>query len=97
MGDFLSGPVVKNPLSNAGNTCSIPGQRAKILHVTGQQSLWATTTESTHLKLRANVPQTRLQTKLLMQTTEPTCSGAHVQLRPNSAKNKKRNIKNKSF
>ena len=28
--DFLGGPVVKNPLSNAGDAGSIPGQRTKI-------------------------------------------------------------------
>ena len=50
MGDFLGGSVVKNPLSNAGDTGSIPGQRTKILHAMGQQSLQATMTEPTPLK-----------------------------------------------
>ena len=30
--DFLGGPVVKNPPSNAGNAGSIPGQGTKIPH-----------------------------------------------------------------
>ena len=30
--DFPSGPMVKTLPSNAGGTCSIPGQRTKILH-----------------------------------------------------------------
>ena len=50
MEDFLGGPVVKNPFCNAGDTGSIPGQRTKILHGMGQQSLRAATTEPTHLK-----------------------------------------------
>ena len=43
--EFPGGPVVKNLLSNAGNTGSIPGQGTKIPHATGQLSLCATTTE----------------------------------------------------
>ena len=37
--DFLSGPVFKNPPSNAGDVGSIPGPGAKLLHVVGQLSL----------------------------------------------------------
>ena len=36
--DFPGGPVVKNPLSNAGDTCSIPGQGTKIPHAAEQLS-----------------------------------------------------------
>ena len=35
-GDFLGGPVVKNPSCNAGEASSIPGQGLKILHAAGQ-------------------------------------------------------------
>ena len=34
--DFPSGPVVKNPPYNAGETGSIPGQGTKIPHTAGQ-------------------------------------------------------------
>ena len=36
MQDFLVGPVVKNPPSNAGDTGLIPGQGTKIPHAVGQ-------------------------------------------------------------
>ena len=39
------GPVVKNPYSNAGDAGSISGQVTKILHATGQLSLYTATTE----------------------------------------------------
>ena len=42
---IAGGPVVKNPLSNAGGTGSISDQGAKIPRVTGQLSLHITTTE----------------------------------------------------
>ena len=48
-GDFPGGPVVKNLPYNAGDVGSIPGQGMKILHVLGQLSLRATTTELTCL------------------------------------------------
>ena len=32
LGDFLSGPVVKNPSSRAGDVSLIPGQGTKIPH-----------------------------------------------------------------
>ena len=44
-GDFLGGPVVKNPPSNAGDAGSTPGQGTKIPHTAGQLSPRATTTE----------------------------------------------------
>ena len=66
--DSPDGPVVKNPRFNAGDPGSIPGQGTKIPHATGQLSPRATTTEPVHYNWRARVPQ----------TTEPTCSGAHV-------------------
>ena len=34
-GDFLGGPVVKNPVSNSGDVGSIPGQGTKIPHLWG--------------------------------------------------------------
>ena len=58
--------MVKNPRSNAGDTGSIPGRGTKIPHAMGQLSLHATTTELACLNKRARV----------LQTTEPTCSGA---------------------
>ena len=47
--DFPNGPVVKNPLSNAGHTGSIPGQGTKIPHATGQLSPCTTITEPRRL------------------------------------------------
>ena len=101
--DFPSGPVVKNPPSNAGDMGLIPGQGTKIPHAEGQLSPCATTTELTRLNERARMPQ----------TTEPMRSGPRApqlerenphatareasmpqrrdfkpQLRPNTAKNK---------
>ena len=46
MGGFLSGPVVKNLPTNAGDTGSIPPLGRKILHTEGQPSLWATTAKA---------------------------------------------------
>ena len=66
--DFLSGPVVKNLPSNAGDLGSIPGRGTKIPHAKGQLSPCTTTTELSRLNERARVPQ----------TTEPTHSGAHT-------------------
>ena len=45
--DFPSGPVVKNPPSNAGDMDFIPGQGTKIPHAAGHLSLRATIREST--------------------------------------------------
>ena len=47
--DFPGGPVVKNPLYNAGNAGSIPGQGTGIPHATGQLGQHATTTELVRL------------------------------------------------
>ena len=66
--DFLGGPVVKNPPSNAGDTGLIPGWGTKISRATGPLSPHATTTELARLNERACVPQ----------TTEPPCSGVCV-------------------
>ena len=44
-GDFLGGPTVKNPPSNAGDTGSIPGPGTKIPHALEQLNLSATTRE----------------------------------------------------
>ena len=38
LGDFLSGPVVKNPSSSAGDMGLIPGQGTNIPCTTGQLS-----------------------------------------------------------
>ena len=73
MRDFPGGPVVKNTPSNAGDAGSIPGQRTKIPHATGQLSLCATTTEPTHCG--AHTPQ--LQSSCTA-TTEPARSGARA-------------------
>ena len=43
--DFPGGPVVKNLLSNAGDTGSTPGQGTKIPHAMGKLSLNAANTE----------------------------------------------------
>ena len=68
MGHFPGGPVVKNPLYNAGDGGSIPGQGTKNPRATGQLSPRATTTELTGPNQRAYVPQ----------TTEPMNSGAQM-------------------
>ena len=41
-GDFLGGPMIKNPPSYAGDVGSIPGWETKIPHATGELSLHAT-------------------------------------------------------
>ena len=46
--DFPGGPVVKNPLCNAGDMGSTPGQGTKIPHALEQLSPHATTTEPVH-------------------------------------------------
>ena len=66
--DFLSGLVVKNLPSIAGDAGSIRGRGTKTPHAAGQQRPCATTTELTRLSERAR----------MLQTTEPTCPGAHV-------------------
>ena len=66
--DFPRGPVVKNLPSNARSVGSIPGQATEIPHAVGQLSPRATTTEVMHLNERA----------CMVQTTEPTHSGAHM-------------------
>ena len=43
--DFLGGPLVRNPPSNAGNVGVIPGGGTKIPHAAGKLSPCATTTE----------------------------------------------------
>ena len=58
--------MVKNPLSNAGDTGSIPGGGTKIPHAVGQWIPHATTTELAHFNERTHV----------LQTTEPMHSGA---------------------
>ena len=54
--------------SAAGDAGSIPGQGTKIPHAVGQLSPHTTTSEPVHLNQRAGV----------LQTTEPTHSGAYV-------------------
>ena len=46
-------PVVKNPPSSAGGMGLIPGWGTEILHVSGQLSLCATTTESSEESVKA--------------------------------------------
>ena len=58
----------KNPPSNAGDTGLIPGRVTKIPHAMGQLSPCPTTTELAQLNERAS----------MLQTTEPTCPGAHA-------------------
>ena len=43
--DFSGGPVVKNPLSKAGDVGLIPGQETKIPYATGQLSSCSAATE----------------------------------------------------
>ena len=53
--DFPGGPVVKNPLCNAVDTASIPGQGTKIPHASGSLSLNNATSEP--MGSAASVPQ----------------------------------------
>ena len=47
-GDFPGGPVVKNPLCNAGDVDLIASQRSKTLQIAEELSPRTTTTEPTH-------------------------------------------------
>ena len=69
--------MVKNPPSNAGDTGSIPGQRTKIPHATGQLSPRTATTEPVRHNYReACVPQIQNPRSLEPHTTtgEPACN-----------------------
>ena len=56
LGNFLDGPVAKNPPCNAGDSGSTPGQETKISHARKQlESESVTTTEWKHS--RAGSPQ----------------------------------------
>ena len=56
--DFPGGPVVKNPLYNAGDMGSIPGQGTMISHTSEQLSLCTTTRVSVCLDERSTrMPQ----------------------------------------
>ena len=45
LGNFLDGPVAKNPPCNAGDSGSTPGQETKISHARKQLSLCTATRE----------------------------------------------------
>ena len=60
LGDFLGGPVVKNPRCNAGDVGSIPGQGTKIPHATEQLSQNTTTAEPAHHYSRVHEPQRKI-------------------------------------
>ena len=45
IGEFLSGPAIKNPSSDAGDEGSIPSQGTKIPYASGQLNLLITTRE----------------------------------------------------
>lgn len=72
LGDLPSGPVLKNPPSNGGEECLIPGWGIKIAHATGQLS-WssqllrprASTKEAHRLQRRPRMPQLRPNTSLI--------------------------------
>ena len=55
--DFPGGPVVKNPPSDAEDVGSVPSQRTKIPHVTGQLSPHATIKENPHATTKAQHSQ----------------------------------------
>ena len=59
--DFPGGPVVKNLLSNAGETSLIPGQRTKILHAVGQLSPCVITAEPTLWSASHNQRETTMK------------------------------------
>ena len=65
--------MVRNPPSNAGDVGSILGRGTRILHVAGQLSPHAATTEPTCSRARA--PQLESPHAA---TTEPACSGVHT-------------------
>ena len=48
LGNFPSGPVVKNPPSSAGDVGLIAGQGTKISHAMKQLNLCAATTDFSH-------------------------------------------------
>ena len=52
--DFLSGPVIKNPLCNAGDIGLISGWRTKIAHNMGQPSAHHNYYSTLVLQLRPN-------------------------------------------
>lgn len=58
-GDFPVGPVVKNPLGNAGEVGSTPCLGARTPHTVEQLSPHATTRESGHCNERSHMMQQR--------------------------------------
>ena len=70
--------VVKNPVSDAGDTGSIPGQGTKILHARHRS------TKPEHLNYWAYVPQRRLeslahQSKIVHDATKIPCAATKMQ------------------
>ena len=72
--DFPGGTVVKNLLSNAGDTSLIPAQRTKILHAMGQLSPCATTTEPTFWSPSHNQRETTTKDPACCNTAKICCS-----------------------
>ena len=65
VGEFLGGPAVKNPLSNAGDEGSTPSQGTKIPHAAAQLRFLTATREKPsgcNERPRPHVPQLRPNT-----------------------------------
>ena len=61
--------MVKNPLSNAGDTGVISGQGTKIPHAVGQLNQYARPTEPTH----SGALETQLERRPRTTVKEPIC------------------------
>ena len=59
LGNFPSGPVVKNPFANAGDQGLFLGWGTKIPHVSGQLSLCTTTRESPYTTVKTQHSQSK--------------------------------------
>ena len=72
--DFPGGPVVKNLLSNAGETSLIPDQRTKIPHAMGQLSPCVKTAEPTLWSPSHNQRETTMKDPACHNTAKICCS-----------------------
>ena len=69
--DFFSGPVVKNPPANAGDTGLIPGLGTKIPYALRQLSLCTTTTEACVPRLESSPRSPQIEKAYLQQLRAP--------------------------
>ena len=76
LGDFACGPVVKNLVANAGDTCSIPGPGTKTPCAVEQLSLQATSTEPSCCNYWGWVPWSPRSTAREASTRRSLCPAA---------------------